>query len=303
MTDFTPPRVSFRLDRMLSMHLVGPLQANLRRRSRLRILMYHAISRQLNRTVHPYYRTVTSPERFEAQMEFLRSNGYRLMALGQALQWARDAENLAPTLADPDSPDHGGPVVVTFDDGFRDFYTTAFPILQRHQIPSTVFLASGFVDRCFVTGEECLHKSEVALLAAQGVEFGSHTVTHPVLVDLEHHAVEAELRRSREDIQQILGRAVTLFSYPYRFPEEDAVFTTRLAASLEECGYVGGVTTRIGRSICAENPLFLKRLPINDDDDIAFFRAKLEGAYDWLHIAQLARKRARSLLRRGSRGH
>jgi peptidoglycan/xylan/chitin deacetylase (PgdA/CDA1 family) len=296
-------RVAFRLDRMLTMRLFSPFRPATPRPPRLRVLMYHAISRQLDRRVHPYYRTATSPERFKAQMEFLRGNGYCLMTLGQALQWARGGSERAPTPADPESPDRSGPVVVTFDDGFRDFYTTAFPILQRLGIPSTVFLATGCLDGRFVTGEECLRKSEVAMLAAQGVEFGSHTVTHPKLVELEHLAVEAELLRSREDIQQMLGRAVTLFSYPYRFPEEDVAFTARLAASLEVCGYVGGVTTRIGRSSCTENPFFLKRLPVDDDDDIAFFRAKLEGAYDWLHTAQLAYKCARRLLRHDRKEH
>lgn len=290
------PRTAFRLDRMLTMGVFGPLVGTVPRPPRLRVLMYHGISNHLDQRVHPYYRTVTSPQRFGAQMELLCSGGYTLMTLGQALEWARSGADTEPAPADPDSPDRGGPVVVTFDDGLRDFHSAAFPILQRLQIPSTVFLTSGCLDGRFLTGEECLSRAEVAELSTQGVEFGSHTFTHPRLVELENSAIETELKRSRDDIEQILGRAVDLFSYPYRFPEENAEFTARLAASLVDCGYVGGVTTRIGSSTRQENPLFLKRLPVNDDDDLPFFRAKLEGAYDWLHVVQLARKRARRLL-------
>ena len=58
-------------------------------------------------------------------------------------------------------------------------------------------------------------------------------------------------------------------------------------------GYEGGVTTSIGSASASDPPLFLKRLPVNDDDDAELFRAKLEGDYDWLHGVQLASKRWR----------
>lgn len=287
---------AFRMDRTLTLRMFTPLRSVMPRQPRLRVLMYHSISDQLDEGVHAYYRTVTSPRRFAEQMEFLRASGYQFMTLTQGLQWARSVADERMTSGTASS-DSDGPVIVTFDDGFRDFQTAAFPVLQRLRIPSTVFLATSCLDGHFITGQECLRRAEVARLAAQGVEFGSHTVTHPRLVELGYAAVDEELRKSRDDVEQIVGARVATFSYPYRFPEEDTRFTAGLCQLLSDCGYDGGVTTRIGRSTCRDNPYILKRLPVNDDDDPAFFKAKLDGAYDWMHAAQLARKRIRRVLR------
>ena len=92
---------------------------------------------------------------------------------------------------------------------------------------------------------------------------------------------------------------MNLFSYPYRFPEEDTPFVQSLSDMLAQTGYKAGVTTSIGRTGLDDAPLFMKRLPINDCDDVGLFRAKLDGAYDWLHSAQLAYKK----LRAARRGH
>jgi peptidoglycan/xylan/chitin deacetylase (PgdA/CDA1 family) len=156
-----------------------------------------------------------------------------------------------------------------------------------------VFLATGCLNGRFVNGQPCLRRAEVGELAARGVTFGSHTVSHPRLVHLGQSDIDKELLRSRQDIEQITGAPATLFSYPYRFPEEDAAFTARLADRLKRNGYEGGVTTSIGSASASDHPLFLKRLPVNDDDDAELFRAKLEGDYDWLHGVQLASKRWR----------
>jgi len=283
-------RSCFRLDRFLTLGVAArlPRVATGAPRTRLPILMYHGISHRVNEKAHPYYQTVTTPKRFHSHMVFLRDSGYCPMTLGQALRRLQDT-----------SVETGDkPVVVTFDDGLRDFYARAFPILDHLDIPATVFLSSGYLDRRFVTGEECLRKVEVAELAARGVEFGSHTVTHPRLTDLGDPAIAAEIARSRDAIQDVTGLGVTLFSYPYRFPEEDGAFVRRLDRLLKDSGYRGGVTTRIGRASTADNPLFLKRLPINDEDDLSLFKAKLEGAYDWLHPIQLTSKRLRRLIGR-----
>ncbi len=279
---------NFRLDRWLTLGLASPWRRHRAAPSghRVRILMYHSISKRIDDHAHPYYRTVTTPERFREHMELLRDDGHRVMSLGDALQWMN-----TPVLND--GAEQPSPVVVTFDDGFADFFTQAFPVLDALQIPATVFLATGCLNGRFVNGQPCLRRAEVGELAARGVSFGSHTVSHPRLVHLGQGDIDKELGRSRQEIEQITGAPVKLFSYPYRFPEEDAAFTTRLAERLQRNGYEGGVTTSIGSASADDHPLFLKRLPVNDDDDAELFRAKLDGDYDWLHGVQLARKRWR----------
>ena len=296
MGDRISPRV--RLDRLLTLGVVAPLRSRIARPQpsrHLRILMYHGISDRTDGERHPYFRTVTTPAAFRAQMEFLRDGHYRAMTLGDALRWKRSVAPAAEA-AGGSRGDDRAPVVVTFDDGLRDFRSAAFPILEELGIPATVFLTSGCLNGQFITGEECLTDAEIVELAAKGVEFGSHTVSHPQLATLGDGALRQELEGSRKAIEDILGRPVDLFSYPYRFPEEDSAFVGRLGAGLIAAGYSAGVTTSIGRAAVDADPLFLRRLPINDADDLPLFKAKLDGDYDWLHHVQVARKRVRRLL-------
>ena len=272
--------------------------------------MYHSIASDGNVSVHPYYRTVTTPEIFERQMDFLNQSGYQALTLSEAvglLQLASDTP--APHEISNPLPlgraERGGrsrrvrettprPVVVTFDDGFRDFHTEAFPILEKFGFKATVFLTSGCIDKTFITGRPCLAAREIRELAGKGVEFGSHTVSHPQLQGLSRNKIVHELAGSKSSIEDIIGSLVSSFSYPYRFPEEDKEFTKNFGAVLLEQGYAAGVTTVIGLSKPDDPLLFLKRLPVNDCDDSQLLRAKLEGDYDWMHTGQLTYKKLRA---------
>jgi peptidoglycan/xylan/chitin deacetylase (PgdA/CDA1 family) len=288
-----------RIDRLLTLALFYPAIKWLRRDSELRIpiLMYHGISKQLDDHLHPYFRTVTSPERFEQQMRFLSENSYEVLTLSEAVHLLQDQ---SPRNSTKDSASFGEQrhiVVITFDDGLRDFYSAAFPILEKFGFKATVFLTSGLIGKTFPTGSECLRETEIKELASKGIEFGSHTESHPQLKKLSEDKILHELSASKATIEAILKSPVTLFSYPYKFPEEDHYFTKNLAALLVILGYSSEVTTIIGTVKTSDNPFFLKRLPINDCDDMRFFHAKLAGAYNWLHIGQLAYKRLKGNLR------
>jgi peptidoglycan/xylan/chitin deacetylase (PgdA/CDA1 family) len=156
-------------------------------------------------------------------------------------------------------------------------------------------VSTGYLGKSFLTGQASLCAGQLRELAAAGIDFGSHTVTHPRLCTLPAASIRHELRASREVLEDLLDREIRSFSYPYRFPEEDRAFVALLRAMLIEGGYSLGVTTRIGRARSSDDPLFMKRLPVNDSDDDELFRAKLDGAYDWLHTGQLLYKRARSI--------
>jgi peptidoglycan/xylan/chitin deacetylase (PgdA/CDA1 family) len=180
------------------------------------------------------------------------------------------------------------PIVITFDDGYEDFYTHAFPILETYGFNSTVFLPTAYIGetpRQF-NGAECLTWSQIRELRRAGIEFGSHTVTHPQLKSLKPEDVRDEIRSSKATIEQQLGCAVKSFAYPYAFPETDRTFRQRLRGFLEESGYENGVSTIIGTADRTGDRYFMKRLPVNSCDDPRLFRAKLEGAYDWLHTVQ-----------------
>lgn len=277
-----------RVDRALTLFAARPLLALLGRGASggIPILMYHSVAPDIDDTLSPYYRTVTSPSTFERQVEHLRAGGYRSLTLSQALRRLREGtQGAMPT---------SRCVVITFDDGFKDFRDEAFPILQRAGFTATVFLATDFVGRAFLTGRPCLSGSEVRELSRAGVEFGSHSASHRRLVDLPNAELADEVRCSKAAIEDLTGSEVTTFSYPFRFPSESPDFVRRLGDLLADSGYLGGVTTTIGRAGEGDDPLFLPRLPINDCDDEALLRAKLEGHYDWLRAGQSLRKRSRA---------
>jgi len=279
-----------RLDRILSIHFGHPISRIVDRNSvgGIPILMYHGI-RDGAQSARPYYETNTSPEMFARHMEFLSRNGYSAIGL-EAVQSIPDGEAC------------GKRVVITFDDGFRDFYSTAFPILSSHEFVATVFIATGFLGdrRARWKGADLMTWPEVRELQSCGVRFGSHTVNHPELERLDEKQINREVLRSKQTLEDKLGVPIKSFAYPYAFPEHNRTFTKRLAAVLETHGYENGVSTVIGRARSTDNRYFLPRLPVNTWDDRQLFQAKLEGGYDWLHLPQSVYKKVRHQVRAGA---
>ena len=274
---------NFRLDRFLTLNFFHPIAKRRRPQEGLKvpILMYHGIGGLQKKGSHPYYETATSPEVFAAHMAFLKGNGCRVVGLNE----------LAGIFSSPGRSIEKC-VVITFDDGLADFRTGALPVLDRHGYSATVFLPAGLMGRQ-VNGQACMTWDQVRESAAKRITFGSHSLTHPKLTELDASGLEHEIRHSKEKIESELGQGIDSFSYPYAFPEQDDGFLKHYEALLIKSGYRSGVTTIIGAAAAKDNRYFLKRLPVNDHDDIWFFKAKLEGGYDWMHVVQKAFKNAR----------
>ena len=271
----------FRLDRALSVGLVYPALRMLdgHRRRRVPILMYHGIREGRGRK-HPYFETNTSPGLFCRHMQFFRDKGYTTVDLRGALE------------AITSGSDVGRRVAITFDDGYRDFYAHAFPTLAEHGFKATVFIVSGLTgeQRICKDNKEFMTWSEIREVHSYGIQVGSHTVNHPELYRLSPRELEDEIKNSKETIEDWLGAGVSSFSYPFAFPEHDKEFVKMVQFFLERHGYENGVSTIIGTAGSKDDRFFLPRLPVNSWDDLDFFRAKLEGGYDWLHLFQRANK-------------
>jgi len=249
--------------------------------------MYHSVSATSEQAT-PYYQTSTHPVVFAEQMRVLESAGYTGVTLSQGLQAIR-----RPNLQLSDRQ----PVALTFDDGYRDFLTAAVPVLERHGFKATMYLPTGFIDheRRQFQGRECLTWGEVSALHDAGFEFGSHTVTHPLLVEQTWDEIRTELVLSKRTIEQQLNIDVTAFAYPYAFPQQKRAFAERFLGLLRAAGYRSGVTTIIGSVSVLDDALCLKRLPVNSCDDSALLRAKLRGFYDWMAGPQSAVKQLKRL--------
>lgn len=267
-------KMSFRLDRFLSLYFFHPLVQHRRDiEFKIPILMYHGISSTMVNS-HPYYETNTSPKTFQKQIKYLKENSYLSIDLDDAVDLFSSNRKLSKKY-----------VIITFDDGLLDFYLTAFSILKHFDFTATVFLPAGLMGQNFIN-QPIMSWKNASELSSAGVTFGSHTVNHPKLIELKPDKVLNEIMQSKHLIEEKLDVDVNFFSYPYAFPEHNKPFIEKLGILLNDSGYQAGVTTKIGRAAKEDNLLFLKRLPINEFDDIPFFKAKLEGGYDWLYPYQ-----------------
>jgi peptidoglycan/xylan/chitin deacetylase (PgdA/CDA1 family) len=153
-----------------------------------------------------------------------------------------------------------------------------------------MYLSSDYIggtgNRRMFKGKECLIWDEVRELHQAGIEFGSHTISHPILVDLSPAELENELSGSKYSIEHQLGCRISSFAYPYAFPRGRRAFAAQLRECLSQAGYQNCVTTAIGRVKEGDDPYCLKRLPISQADDLRLLAAKLQGAYDWLAVVQ-----------------
>ena len=163
-----------------------------------------------------------------------------------------------------------------------------YPVLQRYNFTATMFLPTAFINnnRSKFKGRDCLTWLEINELYSKGIVFGSHTVNHPQLRCLSKSNIKEEILKSKETIESNIGEKIESFSYPFAFPEEDRDLKRFIRDTLECNRYLNGVCTTIGTVIEYDDEFFLKRLPMNTHDDIKLFRAKLDGAYDWLQKPQ-----------------
>jgi peptidoglycan/xylan/chitin deacetylase (PgdA/CDA1 family) len=212
-------------------------------------------------------------------MTLLHEYKYKVIPLSKAVHLLRIGANTQKN------------IVITFDDGYMDFKEAAWPILQKWNYPATVFISTGLVG---CTSEVFLHKpcmgwEDILRVQLEGVEIGSHTITHNKMQYLSTQELLEELEGSKRVIEDKLSVAVKSFSCPYAFPDTDD-FKKIYKASLAKAGYEYGVTTRIGRASSKDDLHMLKRIPINDYDDTELFLTKLEGGYDWISLPQRLKK-------------
>jgi peptidoglycan/xylan/chitin deacetylase (PgdA/CDA1 family) len=224
----------------------------------LPILMYHRIG-PLNASLPAITRALTvTPQGFDAQMHWLVTHGFHAVTQLQAFDALERGDQLPPR-----------PVMITFDDGYRDVLWNAAPVLKHLGLPATAYVITGRVsgpDPSFLTWPE-LRKLE-----ADGITVGSHTVHHRGIPSLSTRGALAELKQSRRALERHLRHFVQWFAYPFGAENAHAVELVRQA------GYVLAVTTRPGAEQNASAPLELRRYEVLDTTGVAGLRGLVDHA-------------------------
>ncbi|MGQ0668513.1 MAG: polysaccharide deacetylase family protein [Actinomycetota bacterium] len=177
-----------------------------------------------------------------------------------------------------------GGVVVTFDDGYRDFHERVLPLLVRYRVPAVLYLATSLVgDAGGPAGPDTLTWEHVKEAVGTGlVTIGAHTHGHVDLSRATEEAADGEMRRSKELIEDRLGLACRHFAYPWAIGSAQA---DRVARRLFDSAALDAWSTnRRGRI----DPYRLGRIPVLKSDGQLFFEAKVRGLLDGEALAYRA---------------
>lgn len=200
------------------------------------------------------------PERFARQLGLLKFLGYRDMSFTELLRHFESGTR-----------PQGRRAMITFDDGHLDNYTTALPILHAHEFSATIFVTAGSIGRRLRLrsgsddGTPIVSAEQIMSLVREGIDIQSHGMTHGNLADMPLEDARREIVDSKKILEDITGRAVEYFSYPY------GSFRPAHFEILEEAGYKAAVGTVRGKKHFPGERYCLKRIPVHHERSLAGF--------------------------------
>ena len=221
-----------------------------RKQKGTRMLCYHRVNDS-----EKNYLTV-STRHFRDQMKFLFNEGYQTISLSSLLAGEGNGRN----------------IVITFDDGFRDNFECAYPILKEFGFRATIFCVA---DR--MNTEGYLTRQDIREMRASGFEFGSHTISHPHLLRLKADKKWQEIFGSKKMLEDLTQNRVDFFCYPYGEYDKESV------ALVKKVGYLGACSNNPGANDGKMDHYLLKRTEVSPDDSLNDFKKKMAGAFDLLH--------------------
>jgi len=220
------------------------------------ILMYHSINPEVQSDT-----PTVSPKAFERQMEYIHRKGYRVITLSEYVKARLKGRPLKNV------------VILTLDDGYKDNYTYAFPVLKKYGLPATIFI----IVKHFEDNPRFLKIPQIEEMAKGGIEFGSHTVSHERLTDIkEAGELSKQVLGSKQILEQKLGMRMDILCYPFGYYDDNVKELTK------EAGYLAAVTTTKGPGKLNKDLYAIKRIKISEKDVPSFVLwLKLSGYY-WI---------------------
>ncbi|AOH48281.1 polysaccharide deacetylase [Selenomonas sp. oral taxon 920] len=198
------------------------------------VLNYHMVNSM-------FISLAVEPEDFDWQMKYLVDHGYHTISIDELYDFLAGQGTL------PDRP-----VLITFDDGYVDNYTNAYPILKKYNLKATIFIVTGFVSkrRGYLTWDQLREMEKNGIMAQ------SHTVTHAPLPELSDERIREELVESKRQAETELGHPVEFIAYP------TGAHDLHIVGIAKEAGYKGGFTVKYGNVDRNSNVYAMERVPI-----------------------------------------
>ncbi len=219
------------------------------------ILMYHHIDVAGPKADAIRQDLSVTPANFAAQVSYLERNGYHTLSLADLV------ERMVSGTALPKNP-----VVLTFDDGYLDNYTNAYPVLKGAGLTGTFFIITDFAGQ-----GEYMSWDQAAEMAAAGLDLESHTLDHPDLSLLPADRLARQLTESRAILEKKLGKPVRYLSYPA------GRYNAAVVRATQQAGYLGAVTTVYGESHAVGGQFELTRVRVRGTDSLEVFAQKVHG--------------------------
>ena len=227
------------------------------------ILMYHYINSE-----EPLRsRLGVSPKSFERQMRFLREHKYNIVSLEELTDLIKNKKKIPSKT-----------IVITFDDGYLDNYTNAYPVLKKYNIPATIFVVINRIGK-HLGNDDYMSWQQIKELSVLGlVTIGSHSMNHPNLSEMRSEGeLKEEIFESKKILEKELNKEVKFFSYPFGGRSLDARRLVSLA------GYKAAVGTNFPKGSPGDNIYALKRLRISENSNNLFiFWIETSGFYTYI---------------------
>jgi peptidoglycan/xylan/chitin deacetylase (PgdA/CDA1 family) len=226
---------------------------------RLPVLLYHRIAPDPD---GPFPELTISPKDFKHQLDWLAEHQYSSIRL---LDWLR-ARNGAALPARP--------VLITFDDAYADTARYGLPALLGHGFLGSVFVITERIGyKAEWDGRPVMTAEQIKAWAAEGVEFGAHSRTHPDLTTLDSRRLADEIIGSKDDLESITGARISSFAYPYGMYNEEVRRCVKSAFDL-------AFTCEDGMSRLASDPFLIPRIEIRPSWFTMNFALQVKLGYD-----------------------
>jgi peptidoglycan/xylan/chitin deacetylase (PgdA/CDA1 family) len=180
---------------------------------------------------------ITTPEAFEKELAYLEENNYTVISFDDLLDGFKGKKMPSK------------PVIITFDDGYKEQYLYALPLLLTHHMTATFFIYTNAISdyHDFMTWEE------VKGLSEKGMTIGAHSQSHPKLTKLSETKQQNEIAKSKATLEEKLSVPVRYFAYPY------GLYNDQVVKEVKESGFNLAVGLEKGKVQRIENIYTLKR--------------------------------------------